>query len=289
MTPGWRLGPLLAPRSIAIIGASEAADSWAPGDRAFAPPHRVRRAFCTPVNPKYDTVWGVPACRRSADLPRRRRPGRLRGPRAPRGAMIDDCARAGCPVGDGRLVGVRRGGRRGPRASGAAAGGGAPPSPARARSQRRGVRELRRPRGAGRTTPPADPVAGIDQRDLAVGNRGLDDEPDGVGPRRRPADHPGRGQRGGARSRRPLLVGGRRPAHEGRHVLRGDDARRGGDRARPRRAPIRGEAGADLRAAGPLRGGPARDRRAHGGARREHRVARRLAARVTGSSWWTTP
>jgi acyl-CoA synthetase (NDP forming) len=30
VTPGWRLGPLLAPRSIAIIGASEAADSWAP-------------------------------------------------------------------------------------------------------------------------------------------------------------------------------------------------------------------------------------------------------------------
>ena len=105
----------------------------------------------------------------------------------------------------------------------------------------------------------------------------MDDEPDGVGPRRRPADHPGRGQRGGARSRRPLLLGRRRPAHEGRHVLRGDDARRGGDRARPRRAPIRGEAGADLRAAGQLRRGPASDRRAHGGTRREHRATRRLA------------
>ena len=51
----------------------------------------------------------------------------------------------------------------------------------------------------------------------------------------------------------------------------------------------RGEAGADLRAAGQLRGGPAIDRRAHGGTRREHRATRRLAARVTGSSWWTTP
>jgi acyl-CoA synthetase (NDP forming) len=63
------LGPLLSPRSIAIVGASESADSWAPEI------HRSLRHLgfageLHPVNPKYADVWGLP-CRRSvADLPR---------------------------------------------------------------------------------------------------------------------------------------------------------------------------------------------------------------------------
>ena len=44
----------------------------------------------------------------------------------------------------------------------------------------------------------------------------------------------------------------------------------------------RAQAGADLRAAGPLRGGAARDRRPHGRARREHRAAGRVARGARG-------
>jgi len=189
------------------------------------------------------------------------------------------------PLRHGRVVGVRRGGRRGPGAAGAASRRGAPTPPPGARSERRRIRQLRRPRGAVRHDPARRSHGRFDQRDLAVGDGRVDDEPDGVGPRRGPPHHPRRGQRGRPRSRRPLLLGGRRSAHGGGHVVRGDDAGRGRYRARPRRAPISGEAGADLRAAGPLRGGPAGDRGAHGGARREHRSPRRLScSRTIGRS-----
>lgn len=63
------LRPLLAPRSIAIVGASESPDSWAPEI------HRSLRHIgfegdVYPVNPKYERVWGLP-CRASiAELPR---------------------------------------------------------------------------------------------------------------------------------------------------------------------------------------------------------------------------
>jgi acyl-CoA synthetase (NDP forming) len=62
------LTSLLSPRSVAIIGASEAADSWAP---AF---HRTLREFgfrgpIVPVNPKHEEVWGARCWSSSAVLP----------------------------------------------------------------------------------------------------------------------------------------------------------------------------------------------------------------------------
>src|SRR6476659_9802500 len=91
MTPGWRLEPLLAPRSIAIIGASESADSWAPEiERSLR--HVGYAGALYPVNPKYDTVWGIPCVPSIADLPRNVDlvvfvvPARLVV------GMIDDCA-----------------------------------------------------------------------------------------------------------------------------------------------------------------------------------------------------
>jgi acyl-CoA synthetase (NDP forming) len=69
MTPAWRLTPLLAPRSIAIVGASESPDSWAPEiERSLR--HLGYDGVLHPVNPKYETVWGRP-CLPSIDaLPR---------------------------------------------------------------------------------------------------------------------------------------------------------------------------------------------------------------------------
>jgi acyl-CoA synthetase (NDP forming) len=65
----WDLAPLLAPCSIAIVGASESPDSWAPEiERSLR--HVGFAGELYPVNPKYAEVWGRP-CRPSVvDLPR---------------------------------------------------------------------------------------------------------------------------------------------------------------------------------------------------------------------------
>ena len=65
----WNLGPLLTPRSIAIVGASESAESWAPEiERSLR--HVGFDGELYPVNPKYAEVWGRP-CRSSVrELPR---------------------------------------------------------------------------------------------------------------------------------------------------------------------------------------------------------------------------
>ena len=53
------LQPLLAPRSIAIVGASESPDSWAPEiERSLR--HLGYDGELYPINPKYDEVWGRP-------------------------------------------------------------------------------------------------------------------------------------------------------------------------------------------------------------------------------------
>jgi acyl-CoA synthetase (NDP forming) len=53
----WNLSPLLAPRSIAIVGASESPDSWAPEiERSLR--HLGFDGELYPINPKYDRVWG---------------------------------------------------------------------------------------------------------------------------------------------------------------------------------------------------------------------------------------
>src|SRR5436190_5194904 len=69
MKQTWRLTPLLAPRSIAIVGASESADSWAPEiERSLR--HIGYDGELYPVNPKYDTVWGRRCLGSIAELPR---------------------------------------------------------------------------------------------------------------------------------------------------------------------------------------------------------------------------
>jgi len=66
---GWDLRPLLAPRSIAIVGASESPDSWAPEiERSLR--HIGYDGELYPINPKYDTVWGRPCLGSIGELPR---------------------------------------------------------------------------------------------------------------------------------------------------------------------------------------------------------------------------
>jgi acyl-CoA synthetase (NDP forming) len=86
--------PILAPRSIAIVGASESPDSWAPEiERSLR--HIGFTGDLYPVNPKYDEVWGRPCLKSVAELPRGVDlvvfvvPARLVV------RMIDDCGKAG--------------------------------------------------------------------------------------------------------------------------------------------------------------------------------------------------
>ncbi len=66
--PRWDLRPLLAPRSIAIVGASESPDSWAPEiERSLR--HVGFEGDLYPVNPKYDRVWGRPCSASVRALP----------------------------------------------------------------------------------------------------------------------------------------------------------------------------------------------------------------------------
>lgn len=68
LTPA-ALRPLLAPRSIAVVGASESPESWAPEiERSLR--HLGFDGALYPINPKYDTVWGRRCLARILDLPR---------------------------------------------------------------------------------------------------------------------------------------------------------------------------------------------------------------------------
>jgi acyl-CoA synthetase (NDP forming) len=63
------LRPLVAPRSIAIVGASESPDSWAPEiERSLR--HVGFRGELYPINPKYDEVWGRPCLHSPLELPK---------------------------------------------------------------------------------------------------------------------------------------------------------------------------------------------------------------------------
>jgi acyl-CoA synthetase (NDP forming) len=88
------LRPLLAPRSIAVVGASESPDSWAPEI------HRSLRHIgfegeVYPVNPKYDEVWERPCLGSVLDLPRGVDLVVFVVPARVVVRSIDDCARAG--------------------------------------------------------------------------------------------------------------------------------------------------------------------------------------------------
>ncbi len=64
----WNLEPLLAPRSIAVVGASESPDSWAPEiERSLR--HVGFTGQLYPINPKYETVWGRPCLHSIRELP----------------------------------------------------------------------------------------------------------------------------------------------------------------------------------------------------------------------------
>ena len=63
------LRPLLAPRSIAIVGASGSPDSWAPEIHRSLE-HLGFEGELYPVNPKYDEVWGRPCLASISELPR---------------------------------------------------------------------------------------------------------------------------------------------------------------------------------------------------------------------------
>jgi acetate---CoA ligase (ADP-forming) len=66
--PRWNLRPLLAPRSVAVVGASESPDSWAPEiERSLR--HLGFDGELFPVNPKYDRVWDRPCLSSIGDLP----------------------------------------------------------------------------------------------------------------------------------------------------------------------------------------------------------------------------
>jgi acetate---CoA ligase (ADP-forming) len=62
------LTPLLAPRSIAVVGASESSDSWAP-EILRSLEHLGYDGALYPVNPKYDEVWGRPCLSSVKELP----------------------------------------------------------------------------------------------------------------------------------------------------------------------------------------------------------------------------
>ena len=66
--PRFDLRPLLAPRSIAIVGASESPESWAPEIHRSLE-HLGFDGELYPVNPKYDRVWGRPCLRSVTELP----------------------------------------------------------------------------------------------------------------------------------------------------------------------------------------------------------------------------
>jgi acyl-CoA synthetase (NDP forming) len=90
----WDLGPLLAPRSIAVVGASESPDSWAPEIyRSLL--HMGYEGELYPINPKYDEVWGRPCLDSVLALPRGVDLVVFVVPARVVVRMIDDCGAAG--------------------------------------------------------------------------------------------------------------------------------------------------------------------------------------------------
>ncbi|GIV00681.1 MAG: hypothetical protein KatS3mg014_2296 [Actinomycetota bacterium] len=164
------LRPLLAPRSIAIVGASESPDSWAPEfERSLR--HVGFRGELYPINPKYETVWGRPCLDSPLELPRGVDllvflvPARLVV------RMIDDVAKAGVRAVMVVSSGFAEAGEEGRALQAELRGEGPPSPPAGARTERRGVRELRGSRRPVRDDASAGARPRRDQRHLPVGGR----------------------------------------------------------------------------------------------------------------------
>ena len=90
----WDLRPLLAPRSIAVVGASESPDSWAP-EIYRSLQHMGYEGELYPINPKYDEVWGRPCLDSVLELPRGVDLVVFVVPARVVVGMIDDCGAAG--------------------------------------------------------------------------------------------------------------------------------------------------------------------------------------------------
>ncbi len=89
----WNLRPLVAPTSIAVIGASESAESWAPEiERSLR--HLGFAGDLYPVNPKYDEVWGRRCYASIRDVPARVDLAVVVVPAKVAVRMVEDCGRA---------------------------------------------------------------------------------------------------------------------------------------------------------------------------------------------------
>ena len=94
MIRGRDIQPIVAPRSIAVVGASESPDSWAPEiERSLR--HIGFTGDLYPINPKYDQVWGRPCLKSVLDLPRGVDLVVFVVPARVVVRMIDDCGKAG--------------------------------------------------------------------------------------------------------------------------------------------------------------------------------------------------
>ena len=94
MIRGRDIQPIVAPRSIAVVGASESPDSWAPEiERSLR--HVGFTGDLYPINPKYDQVWGRPCLKSILDLPRGVDLVVFVVPARVVVRMIDDCGKAG--------------------------------------------------------------------------------------------------------------------------------------------------------------------------------------------------
>ncbi|HEX9121780.1 MAG TPA: acetate--CoA ligase family protein [Actinomycetota bacterium] len=90
----WNLQPLLAPRSIAVIGASESPDSWAPEiERSLR--HLGFGGELYPVNPKYEEVWDRRCYGSIGEVPAKVDLAVVVVPAPVAVRMVDDCGRAG--------------------------------------------------------------------------------------------------------------------------------------------------------------------------------------------------
>lgn len=89
-----KLQPVLAPSSIAIVGASESPESWAPEiHRSLV--HIGYEGELYPINPKYEEVWGRPCRSAVAELPRGVDLAVIVVPARVAVRMVDECGAAG--------------------------------------------------------------------------------------------------------------------------------------------------------------------------------------------------